>query len=187
MTKLFKMTKTEYRQANLKFLEAKRTLEGLADEALIKMLEDGFDGLTPVKEVTEDMYNLGFKERYVAALKVDKDLEYIEEGSKLRVYTFQRLQNIFIANHTFYNYDNKESFITEDIRVANLDNSDNDFYIIDEKSNKAFILEEKSNRTLVAIQEELEKELLEKGYVDFNVWVEATEEQKESLKWKNLA
>ena len=41
---IFKMTETEYRQANLKFLEAKRTLEGLADEALIKMLEDGFDG-----------------------------------------------------------------------------------------------------------------------------------------------
>ena len=186
MTKLFKMTETEYRQANLKFLEAKRTLEGLADEALIKMLEDGFDGLSPVKEVTENMYSLGFKERYVAALKVDKDLEYLEEGSKLRVYTFQRLQNIFIANHTFYNYDNKESFITEDIRVANLCN-DNNFYIIDEKANKAFILEENSNRTLAAIQEELEKELLEKGYVDFNVWAEATEEQKESLKWENLA
>lgn len=182
---IFKMTETEYRQANLKFLEAKRTLEGLADEALIKMLEDGFDGLTPVKEVTEDMYSLGFKERCVAALKTDKDLEYIDEGSKLRVYTFQRLQNIFIANHTFYNYDNKESFITEDIRVAEL--SENDFYIIDEKANKAFILEENSNRTLAAIHEELERELLEKGYVDFNVWVEATEEQKESLKWKNLA
>lgn len=186
MTKLFKMTETEYRQANLKFLEAKRTLEGLVDEALIKMLEDGFDGLTPVKEVTKDMYYLEFKGRYVAALKTDKDLEYIEECSKLRVYTFQRLQNIFIANHTFYNYDNKESFITEDIRVANLCN-DNNFYIIDEKANKAFILEENSNRTLAAIQEELERELLEKGYVDFNVWAEATEEQKESLKWKNLA
>lgn len=187
MTKLYKMAETEYRQANLKFLEAKRTLEGLADEALIKMLEDGFDGLTPVKEVNEDMYYLEFKGRYVAALKTDKDLEYIEEGAKLRVHTFQRLQNMFIANHTFYNFDNKESFITEDIRVATLDNSDNDFYIIDEKANKAFILEKNSNRTLAAIHEELEKELLEKGYVDFNVWAEATEEQKESLKWKNLA
>ena len=184
---IFKMTETEYRQANLKFLEAKRTLEGLADEALIKMLEDGFDGLTPLKEVTEDMYYLEFKGRYVAALKTDKDLEYIEEGSKLRVYTFQRLQNIFIANHTFYNYNNEESFITEDIRVATLNNSDNDFYIIDEKANKVFILEENSNRTLAAIQEELERELLEKGHVDFNVWAKATEEQKESLKWKNLA
>ena len=133
------------------------------------------------------MYYLEFKGRYVAALKTDKDLEYIEEGSKLRVYTFQRLQNIFIANHTFYNYNNEESFITEDIRVATLNNSDNDFYIIDEKANKVFILEENSNRTLAAIQEELERELLEKGYVDFNVWEEATEEQKESLKWKNLA
>lgn len=184
---IFKMTETEYRQANLKFLEAKRTLEGLVDEALIKMLEDGFDGLTPVKEVTKDMYYLEFKGRYVAALKTDKDLEYIKEGSKLRVYTFQKLQNIFIANHTFYNCNNEESFITEDIRVTTLDNSDKDFYIIDEKANKAFILEENSNRTLAAIQEELERELLEKGYVDFNVWAEATEEQKESLKWKNLA
>lgn len=187
MTKLFKMTETEYRQANLKFLEAKRTLEGLADEALIKMLEDGFDGLTAVKEVTEDMYSLEFNGRYVAALKEKKDLEYLEEGSKLRVYTFQRLQNMFIPNHTFYNYNNEESFITEDIRVATLDNSDNDFYIIDEKANKAFILEKESNRTLAAIHEELERELLEKGYVDFKVWAEATEEQKESLKWKNLA
>lgn len=166
MTKLFKMTEEEYRQAKLRFIDAKMALEGLADEALIKMMEDGFDGLTPVEEINEDMYYLEFKGRYVAALKKDKDLEYIEDGDKLRIHTNQRLQNIFIPNHSFYNFDNKETFKEEDIKAIEINGN---YYISDEKSNKMFILEEKSDKTLAAIHEDLEKELLKNGYVDFKI------------------
>ena len=188
MKKLYKMTEEEFRQAKIAYLNSENLLKGDLEEELLKIfdieLNKDFNGLLPVDGVNDDMYYIEYKGKYIASLKTDKDYEYINDDI-LRVYTFQRLDNIFNAHHTSFDKFGDECFKEEHIKISWLNTADKDYYIVDSSIHKAIKLVENCEELILAIKE-LHIRLLENGYVDFNVWKEATVEEIELLENNNL-
>ncbi len=185
MTKLFKMTEEEFRQVKIAYIDTESILKGIRDNDILKIFDTGFNALLPVDSVTDDMYYIEYEGRYIAALKANKDYEYIEEGSKLRVYTSDRLLHIFNPHHSYYDDLAEDRFISERLKMSWLDKDDNDYYIVDGYTQTALYLA-KDCEDINALYKKLDADLLENGYVDFEVWSDATEEQIETLEWNNL-
>lgn len=185
MTKLFKMTEEEFRQVRIAYINTESILKGSLENELLKIFDKGFNALVPVENITEDMHYIEYKGRYIAALKSDKDYEYVNGGSKLRVYTSDRLLHIFNPHHSYYDDFAEDRFTSERLKMSWLDKNDNDYYIIDGYTETALYLA-KDCEDINALYKKLDSELLEKGFVDFEVWEDATEDDIETLEWNNL-